>query len=242
MTDVNRNSMLYWWLKVKHLDIPMPKTEIVVLEMGQYNVYDLLDGSEEAARAMDKNLPSIKSAIEKVGVPAFIRTDYTSGKHEWLDTCYYDAGKGVRQHVAGLVRYSGNSDLMIDAIAVREYIPMQTGFTAFTGRMPVNPERRYFVRDGAMECHHPYWIPEAVAEGTLSDDLPENWLELLVGMNEESPEEAELLTGYATQIGSVIGGYWSVDFCKAKDGRWIFIDMATGERSWHPGCDKKGGN
>lgn len=28
-------------------------------------------------------------------------------------------------------------------------------------------------------------------------------------------------------------GYWSIDFCKAKDGRWILIDMATGERTWH---------
>ena len=29
-------------------------------------------------------------------------------------------------------------------------------------------------------------------------------------------------------------GYWSVDYWKAKDGRWILIDMAEGEKSWHP--------
>ena len=47
-------------------------------------------------------------------------------------------------------------------------------------------------------------------------------------------EEIELLTEHAKQVAEKFKGFWSVDFCKAKDGRWILIDMAIGEDSWHP--------
>jgi len=52
-------------------------------------------------------------------------------------------------------------------------------------------------------------------------------------MNDQSADEVELLSGYANQVAGIFPEYWSVDFCKAKDGRWILIDMATGDRSWH---------
>jgi hypothetical protein len=56
----------------------------------------------------------------------------------------------------------------------------------------------------------------------------------------ETEEEVELLSDYAQTIADAVDGYWSVDFCKAKDGRWIFIDMAVGEDSWHPECAERG--
>jgi hypothetical protein len=32
-------------------------------------------------------------------------------------------------------------------------------------------------------------------------------------------------------------GYWSVDFARTRAGRWVLIDAARGEVSWHPdGC------
>jgi hypothetical protein len=100
--------------------------------------------------------------------------------------------------------------------------------------MPVNPERRYFVENGKVICRHPYWIQEAVEKGTKPEKLPENWREIATAMNIQTQEEIKLLTGYAEQVSKVLDGFWSVDFCKAKDGRWILIDMANGELSWHP--------
>ena len=39
---VSRNSMLYWYPKIKNLDIPMPKTEIV--ETPNLKALDVADG------------------------------------------------------------------------------------------------------------------------------------------------------------------------------------------------------
>lgn len=233
---MNNNSMLYWWPLVKDLDIPMPATEIVEIGMPIIVV-----DSVEAARAVDKSLPGIVAAVRKLGLPAFLRTDYTSGKHEWKKTCYLTEHSVLKEHLCELFEYSGLCDLVAEAIVVREYIPMASKFTAFNGTMPVNPERRYFVQDGAVVCHHQYWIEEAIAEWESwpkikPSGLPSNWKELAREMNTETADEVALLTGYAIQIANAVDGYWSVDFCKAADGRWIFIDMAEGNRSWHPDC------
>jgi len=58
-------------------------------------------------------------------------------------------------------------------------------------------------------------------------------------LNTETEEEVKLLTSYAKMVAEQFKGYWSIDFCKAKDGRWILIDMATGQKSWHPDCPNK---
>ena len=111
---------------------------------------------------------------------------------------------------------------------------MDSKFTAFYGEMPVNPERRYFIKDGKIQCHHPYWIEEAIEKGTDSKKLPNNWKKVLKEINTETKEEIKLLSKYTNQIAKVFPkGYWSIDFCKAKDGEWILIDMATGGSSWH---------
>ncbi len=106
---------------------------------------------------------------------------------------------------------------------------MDSKYTAFWGEMPVNPERRYFIEDGRVLCHHPYWIKEAIHKPSV-----ENWESLSDEMNQEPDGEVGLLTNLAEIIGQKVGGFWSVDFCKAKNGGWFFIDMAMGENSWHP--------
>ncbi len=173
-----------------------------------------------------------------------MRTAYTSGKHDWTDTCYVTDADKIRRHVGMLIQDSALKELPIDAFVFREFIEMDSKFTAFSRTMPINPERRYFIKDGEIQCHHAYWISEAIAEGDEAyarhgmSKLPENWLELLAEMNTQSDEEIELLSSYANQVAKVIEGYWSVDFCKAQDGHWVLIDMALGKASWHDeGCE-----
>jgi len=61
----------------------------------------------------------------------------------------------------------------------------------------------------------------------------------LKDMNKETPlEQCELHTT-ASKIAQVFDGYWSIDFCRARNGQWYCIDMAEGNRSWHPKCKLK---
>jgi hypothetical protein len=226
--EQNLDSMLYWHPIVKDLPIPQPKTIFVMLT------------ENELERLYDESVPEtvtnkVKIVCNTLVYPCFLRTDLASGKHSWKKSCFIDDKTEVWEHIWEVVGFNLMADIMgldFKALVVREFIPMDSRFTAFYGDMPVNPERRYFVKDGKVICHHPYWIEEAMAE-SKAPSIP-NWQEIVKEINTETKEEIELLSSYAKMVAEKLPGSWSVDFCKAKDGRWILIDMATAQRSWHP--------
>ena len=228
MEKQDLTSMLYWYPLIKDLPIPQPRTIFVMLN------------EKEIESLYNETVPD--SVTEKVKVvcdvmfyPCFLRTDLASGKHNWKKTCFIDGNSKLWEHILEVSEFNLCADifgLLFKAFAVREYIPMDSKFTAFYGDMPVNPERRYFVKNGKLICHHPYWIEEAIADS--KPPSVSNWRELSKEMNTETEDEVKLLTGYTLQVAQRLEGSWSIDFCKAKDGRWILIDMALAERSWHP--------
>jgi len=116
----------------------------------------------------------------------------------------------------------------------REYIEMESGFKAFLGELPINKERRYFIKNGKVLCHHPYWIEDSISRPSIK-----NWKTVLEKLNEETEDEIELLTSYAEKVAKVLDGYWSIDFCLSKEGVWYLIDCALGKDSWHPKCKFK---
>ena len=222
---MNQTSMLFWYSKVKDLPIPQPRT-----------VFSLLT-DKELKSAYNESVPDsltekVKIICDTMGYPIFLRTDLASAKHSWNKSCFYDGKTELWKHLYEVISFNLCADQDFKAIAVREYVPMDSRFTAFYGDMPVNPERRYFVKDGTVLCHHPYWIEEAI-EQSKTPSLT-NWRELVKELNTETEDEIKLLTSYAELVAKQLDGYWSVDFCKAKDGRWILIDLADGEQSWHP--------
>jgi hypothetical protein len=227
---VESDSMLIWYPKIKDLPIPQPKTEFIMLT------------EEELKILYEEEVPEIvtqkvKVVCDKMGYPCFLRTDLASGKHSWKKSCFIDCKTELWKHIYEVVTFNlcaGVVGLNFRALVVREFISMDSRFTAFYGDMPVNPERRYFIKDGKVLCHHPYWIEEAIAD-SKQPSIP-NWREIAKELNTETEEEIKLLTDYAKMVAAQFKGYWSVDFCKAKDGRWILIDMASGEKSWHPKC------
>lgn len=218
------DSMLNWYPKIKDLDIPQPRTEFVLLSKEEY--YSTMDAMPNSITEKVDTL--IKN---KFKLPVFIRTDQSSAKHYWRNTCFYD-GNNLAKHLFELCEFNHCAEmpfgLPFRSIVVREYIEMDSKYKAFED-MPVNPERRYFIKDREVVCHHFYWIKEAIR-----DPSAENWAELSDEMNRETKEEIQLLMEYSKIVANAIEGFWSIDFCKAKDGCWILIDMATGENSWHP--------
>ena len=225
---MNKTSMNYWYPKIKHLDIPMPKTEIPVTK----NVrewWSLLDGEDPLSKYEKQ---AIRDAATKVGgYPVFMRSDLCSGKHSFERTCFVQNEDDVIRHIWALVDANCCNDSAMESIVIREYIPPFATFKAFRG-LPIASERRYFVRDGKVACHHPYWIEDAIQNANHCD-----WQALLSAMNYES-SEVSLLTGYAEQIAQELGGDWSIDFMLGRDEVWYMIDMATAMQSWHPPCEK----
>ena len=241
---MDKNSLLYWFPIVS--DIPglnIPQTEILPLTESEKKSYE--GEGDDLLFDISRFITWIHGIAIKRGLPLFLRTDHLSAKHSWENTCFLASATeyNIRRNLRELLltsRTAGLCGLPLNAIIVRQYIPMKTGFKAFAGKMPVNPERRYFIKDGEVQCHHPYWIPEAIQrdlEGArywdIEREIPDNWEALAAEMNTETEEEVRLLTGYAKSIAERLGGSWSVDFCKGQDDVWYMIDMALAEDSWH---------
>ena len=225
------SSLLYWYPKVKDV-LRTPKTAVLILSRKERDALrDALDG---------KGIPnSIIRKIHKygdeIGYPLFLRSDQGSGKHEWRETCYVPDREVLIRHVIRLIEWhecAGIMGLQWNALVFRELIRFESIFASFWG-MPVARERRVFVRDGVVECIHPYWIEDSIIEDREAP-LPPNWKEQLKQLNDMSPEEIGQLSFMGKLFGEVIPGYWSVDFAYGTEGSWWLIDAARGEISWHP--------
>lgn len=234
---MDKNSLLYWYPKIKDLGIRTPYTQYIKLNQKELDEYYGCEGDSCSLGRLADETKKLISTDPNLNLPIFMRTDQVSNKWFWDKSCFLRNFENLNSQIFEIISMSHCADIMgglpIEALVIREYIPMDTKFFAFVGNMPVNPERRYFIRNGSVLCHHPYWIEEAIGE-PIHNDLPDNWKELLREANTETDLEWELLNGYARKVAKVMDGFWSVDFCCSKTGDWVLIDMAVGEKSWHP--------
>ena len=228
----DRCSLLYWWPRIKDLGIPVPRTEVVEIPS------DVLLKAPFEPELLEPYMDRVYEAARRIGYPLFLRSDQLSGKHDWAETCYVPSEDVLFSHIIRVLEWHHLAQVIpipARALVFREFLELDWAFRAFKG-LPVARERRYFIKDGEVLCHHPYWPEEAIRECEWSVDKP-NWRELLAELNRETPEEVELLTGYSLRVAEVMDGFWSIDYARARDGTWYLIDMAVGEISWHPpGC------
>jgi len=169
----------------------------------------------------------------EIGFPCFIRTDYASGKHDYINSCYVVKEKDLPSHVYNVIE----SNLLADFIGLpfkvlffREFLELEFKFRAFQGKLPIAKERRYFIKDGKIQCHHPYWPVDAIE---MPDN--ENYKTLLKELNQEEEQEIKLLSKYSLKVRDAlkIHDYWSIDFACGSNGIWYLIDIAIGENSFH---------
>lgn len=224
------NDIAYWFPKLLLSEQPVPRT-IIIPPHTNINYFEMLEGITPAG--LDIFKAQMLHAISIVGHPAFIRTGYTSGKHNAKMTCMLERPSKLSAHIYSLVLETATHDLSFGNWAVRERLPFGDpyAFIAFNG-LPIRRERRYFFRDGKVEYHLPYW-PSAVFEAPryFGVGLPDNWKHLLKGVNRQHANEIEELTTRTEQVAEHFDGWWSVDWIHTARG-WVAIDMARGEDSW----------
>ena len=229
-----KTSLTYWFPRVSKLGIPVPRTKIIPID--REKVFPIFDGDE--CPYFTGLVSDLMKEADKFGFPLFLRTDLSSEKHSWKNTCYVPNMNVLSKNLVSLLEFhelAGLFGLPYEAIVFREFLDLEISFKAFRGEMPINRERRYFVRNGKIECHHPYW-PEEVFNGQpmiFEPGTKGTWKERLAILNNEPEEEISFLTPLAEAAGAELGDYWSIDFAKAKDGTWYLIDMALGNESYH---------
>lgn len=231
MIEYDVNSIFYWWPIVKTLKVPVPKTTLI-----PYDGTIFLD-NEEAKPEFMAFVDEVGTVTDGYGYPVFIKCGGLSGKHQWRNTCFLERREDLSAHIYAIIE----EVLMImgirldfDGIAVRELLELESAFTAFSGKMPVSKEFRFFARDGDYLCHHPYQPPNSIRSPSIDD-----WYEVLKKLQALEEWELDLLKEYTIAIATTLDegalgyGYWSLDFCKTKDGIWYLTDLGTGNESYH---------
>jgi hypothetical protein len=233
----DQTALSYWFPKLVAAGVPVPQT--ILLDMApeavkffRYLVHgECFPEGGEAAQAFSAQ---VAQAAQEFGYPCFLRTDHTSGKHNWDKTCFLQDGAGVSDHIAEIVMYSelaGIVGLPYQKWAVRELLPSRKfGTCPFYSNMPLAREFRVFVDGPEVVCIHPYWPQEALDRGgAVGADHG-----LLCALEDEA--EVRRLASLA---GAAVGGAFSVDVLDTERG-WFVIDMAEAHKSFHwEGCASK---
>ena len=223
------SSMSYWWPKIQDLDVPQPRT--ICVPVDEQSMINTIDGGPIP------NLDEMRQAVRKIGSPTFLRNNITSGKHSWKDTCYLKNPDDLPAHVYESIEsalMTSMGETKIDALFFREFLDLEpVGFSCFSGNMPISKEVRCFVRDGMLECMHPYWFAEVfeleidrkadfrqrwnVADDTNTDGiLPPDWHDMLDKANKLTTNDTNIIISHLSKITPNFRGYWSVDFTKGN--------------------------
>ncbi len=225
----DKSSFLYWYPKIvgkmntpRSVIIPFTTEDSQIILGGNESM--LLDLVDIIIRELRKN---------RISFPVFFKTDYFSAKWYWGDSCFVEDEDGLKRNIIFLLSVNqDDDDRPINALVFRQYIQNETHLFAFNN-MPIWKERRYFVENKQVLCHHPYW-----AESDLeffNEDYPDNWREILHELNIETESEVNKLTMEAEKFAELIDddGYFSVDFMQGVGGTWYLIDVAEGHKSYH---------
>lgn len=250
---MNKNSALIWLPKLLSSGLPTPKTLVVIynhrnavasLEAVDEAVYEATvksingeDGKEVINYILSVE-ESVWGACQKIGLPAFIRTDLSSAKHDG-PRAYKVITKSDLSRVLRCTIEDNEMKFWLDsdgpmAVLVREWVDLESPFSAFGGH-PINNEWRFFADPEKVHCFHPYWPESTIRFYDVVE--PGNWRGMLKELH-IVPENIEELKILAIQAASLFGRKCSVDIAKDKTGKWWIIDMATAEDSYHwPECD-----
>lgn len=225
-----KSCISYWFPRIKHL--PVPRTVILHTDLLS-DTYKIFDGEEH--KPLENAVKQIKTIIETgFGYPTFLRTGQTSNKHSWSHTCYVDKESDIYSHMVNLIEFSSICDLYglpFDVWAIREFLELETYFTAFDN-MPIGKEFRFFIENGSIIYEQPYWLKKAFQEPYTPKE--KNWEQHLETFSNLQTKDIEPARTLAREVAEIFKDdvQFSVDICKLKSSEWYITDMAVGANSF----------
>ncbi|GAF78142.1 unnamed protein product [marine sediment metagenome] len=250
MLDHKSNCITQWFPTLLNLGINVPETRIFHANKASRMYMMKLAWGEEAEepKCYRELIDAISGAVKELGSPAFLRSGVTSAKHSYAESCYLrdSDARTIEERVLQIVEFSESVDMIglpTDVWVVRKFIEGEYDFTAFA-HMPVAREFRFFARDGAFLCHHPYWPPDSIIRPMdIDKDITPLSREEMSRRLEHTQrplqdDEFAHLKAKTVSVTHELMGAWSVDWMYDKENkRWVLIDMALMEMSFHwAGC------
>lgn len=244
---MSKNSALYW-LPILQKIVPEMIPESILIEFSNEDIFNLMMFPRKFTEIWKNRLCD---AGKKLGYPLFMKSDVFSSKHQWKDTCFVEKEEDIINHLKTIAWHSENINIEMKGVLFRKFLKLQSSFNFFYGDMPISKERRYFVNDNKVICHHAYWDISVFENVFNMDDykicgiiepLKKNYSEemrdkirsMVNELNVETKEEIEYLSSVANKVAKAFNGEaWSIDFACDVDGKWWLIDAAIASDSYH---------
>lgn len=222
--NMHKNSMFYWYPIVEQCGIKSPKTVLVPFK-GTLD-FCIFDGKK--SKSYSAFISQLEKEAEKIGYPLFMRSDEASNKFEWSNSCYVESKEKLYGNLLNILEMIEMSmGLGFRGVALREFLTLESTFTSHRG-MPVAKEFRLFIRNGKLECIHPYWPKVAITRPSAED-----YATKLDVLRQFTSDDLNAILKELSKFENKLPEYWSVDFCKTTKGEWYLTDMAIGEQSYH---------
>jgi len=206
-----RNDMAYWLPKLREIDVPIPESQPLPIELN--------DGK----RTWDDDLAA--EIVENLGGKAFARSGYKSAQFELERGSHIRSPKTkeVNRTLMELLSQHAMMQMPIgECLWLREHLDLNWNHYA---RGNQNPEIRVFIRDGEITCYHPRLEGFEGDEGneqTAKEFIESAWpIEVEHGQRTHEGNET-----YAKRVAAEFDGWWSVDFVMDTNGNWWCTDMA----------------
>jgi len=234
---INHNSLIYWYPEVSKL-FKTPATKYLYLP----NMVKWLDQglSNETIKKID--------AFLQHQYPIFLRTDLTSAKHNYDESCIVNNEKELAKKIYNTLDFNFSVDLYPEYLVFRQYLDVYSTFKAFNS-LPIGRELRFFINDGKVECIHRYWVKEVFTTDRWAiRTIPKNWEELWddlynIPQSELIRLKGEIESNFPSSLKNLS---WSMDFAYARPYsikedyayHWYLIDMGIAEDSYHSSHNK----
>jgi hypothetical protein len=151
---IDPNSALVWLPAIVDAGLPVPRTEVI--RFSPPALYPILDGEKPED---DFSIKELQDACQRIGYPAFLRTDLSSAKHDGPRAYRVNSVEDLWRCVYLTFESNALKDLsdICQAFLVREFITIPPTFTAFAG-LPIGREWRIFADQNAVLCEHFYCL------------------------------------------------------------------------------------
>jgi len=265
MRQDKKTSLTYWYPKIKDY-VRTPDTEIVetvpckekefpfrrvwddieeikhIIEdrLGGYPVFARTDfasykhNMENASKIdseneLESNLSELlyfNEVASAMGLPY----DYLVFR-EWLDLAYhFKAFKGTP--IAVELRFFVNDG---DIICKHFYWPIES--MSFSNFDPEEEESEEYIIGDEKEYEEGFITGEKMVTNNIVG--PKGWVKKWERTRDEALMISERAVPHVKKVAEILDGYWSVDIAFTTDCIPYVIDLAVGEKSWHPECDKE---
>lgn len=234
----DRISMLYWYPRIKELDVPLPETELFSID-GTETTFEIQEGGLDMDKLIEtmQNIPveDIQELVESLPTEnAHIRSDWKASRLAGGEgRKITPEPKFIHEQVMHLIDSMAMTGFPSRSLVVREWIEVDELARSYDAG--ICPEVRFIIDEGEVLGG----FVDVYEDDFDRSFSPEEAEEILDELEQRLENNYDQIESWAKAIAEELDDTgWSVDFIQDVDGNWHITDMALYGLYWSEKKDK----